>query len=227
MPESTEVQAVPRPIQAKHSGVETGRSRSGSESVLTLLFFVSGCSAILYELVWQRTLFSVVGINIEAVTLIVTEFMLGLGIGSLLGGRVSQGVRNNSLYWFAGLEVAIAVCGAVSLPVLRTVGAWSVQAPAVVMPVATFALLAIPTLAMGATLPLLVNYRVGRSGNVGYSVGSLYFVNTLGAAVAAYATVYVLMGKLGQQGIVWLAMGCNLLVATSAILLSASEARDR
>ena len=56
------------------------------DAALALLFFVSGWSAILYELVWQRTLFATVGINIEAVTLIVTEFMLGLGIGSLLGG---------------------------------------------------------------------------------------------------------------------------------------------
>jgi hypothetical protein len=95
------------------------------------------------------------------------------------------------------------------------------------MPMTTFALLALPTLAMGATLPLLVNYRVGRSGNVGYSVGSLYFVNTLGAAVAAFAAVAYLMGALGQQGAVWAAVGCNVLVASCAILLSMAARRAR
>jgi spermidine synthase len=195
-------------------------SRDIPDSALTLLFFVSGWSAILYELVWQRTLFAVVGINIEAVTLIVTEFMLGLGLGSLLGGRLSRTVRSASLDWFAALELGIAAFGAVSLPLLRTVGGWTLRAPPAVMPATTFALLALPTLAMGATLPLLVNYRVGRSGNVGYSVGSLYFVNTLGAAAAAFAAVVFLMGALGQQGVVWAAVGCNVLVASCAILLS-------
>jgi len=225
MVEISRIASLEAPVQVEV--VEHGKRRSsgGPDSLLTLLFFVSGCSAILYELVWQRTLFAVVGINIEAVTLIVTEFMLGLGIGSLFGGWLSQIARSRSLYWFAGIELAIGLFGAVSLPVLRTVGAWTVQAPPIVMPLTTFVLLAVPTLAMGATLPLLVNYRVRRSGNVGYSVGSLYFVNTLGAAVAAYATVYVLMGKLGQQGVVWLAMGCNLLVATCGILLSAADRR--
>ena len=93
------------------------------------------------------------------------------------------------------------------------------QAPTLVMPIITFGLLAIPTLAMGATLPLLVNYRVERTGNVGSAVGSLYFVNTLGAAAAAFTSVAVLMGTLGQQGVVWAAVACNLFVATCALLL--------
>src|SRR3954469_23673543 len=84
-----------------------------ADAALTFLFFVSGWSAILYELVWQRTLFAVVGINIEAVTLIVTEFMLGLGIGSLLGGWLSRAVRTRAVYWFAALELGIAAFGAV------------------------------------------------------------------------------------------------------------------
>ncbi len=206
---------------------DTRMERHGPDSTLTFLFFVSGWSAILYELVWQRTLFAVVGINIEAVTLIVTEFMLGLGLGSLLGGWLSRTARSASLYWFAALELGIAAFGLVSLPLLRTAGGWTLQAPSFVMPVATFALLALPTLAMGATLPLLVNYRVGRSGNVGYAVGSLYFVNTLGAAAAAYAAVFFLLGRLGQQGVVWSAVGCNVLVASAAILLSSSERKAR
>ena len=95
------------------------------------------------------------------------------------------------------------------------------------MPLTTFGLLVLPTLAMGATLPLLVNYRVARSGNVGYSVGSLYFVNTLGAAVAAFGAVVFLFGALGQQGVVLLAVACNLAVASTAALVARSEGRVR
>jgi spermidine synthase len=227
MPQSTPVQSrgVDRQLALQEAGL--ARWREIPNSALNFLFFVSGWSAILYELVWQRTLFAVVGINIEAVTLIVTEFMLGLGIGSLLGGRLSRAVQGAALLWFAALELGIAAFGAVSLPLLRTVGGWTLEAPAVVMPMTTFALLALPTLAMGATLPLLVKYRVSRSGNVGHSVGSLYFVNTLGAAASAYTAVVFLMGALGQQGVVWAAVACNVLVASCAILLSRAETNPR
>jgi predicted membrane-bound spermidine synthase len=227
MQQSISVRSHETDVPVVRHEADPKQSHDIPDTALTLLFFVSGWSAILYELVWQRTLFAVVGINIEAVTLIVTEFMLGLGVGSLLGGRLSRAVRNTSLYWFAALELGIAAFGAVSLPLLRTVGGWTLQAPPVMMPTTTFALLALPTLAMGATLPLLVNYRVGRSGNVGYSVGSLYFVNTLGAAAAAYAAVVFLMGALGQQGVVWVAVGCNVLVASCAILLATRERNTR
>jgi len=45
-----------------------------------LLFFVSGIPALLYQIVWQRALFTIYGVNIESVTVIVTVFMLGLGL---------------------------------------------------------------------------------------------------------------------------------------------------
>jgi len=50
-----------------------------------LLFFASGIPAIIYQIVWERALFSLYGINIESVTIVVSAFMLGLGLGSLAG----------------------------------------------------------------------------------------------------------------------------------------------
>src|SRR5579862_6413789 len=50
------------------------------------LFFLSGFPALIYQIVWQRTLFIIYGVNVESVTVVVTAFMLGLGLGSLVGG---------------------------------------------------------------------------------------------------------------------------------------------
>src|ERR1700733_7809854 len=55
-----------------------------------LFFFISGFPALLYQIVWQRALFTLYGVNIESVTMVVTAFMLGLGLGSLAGGVVSR-----------------------------------------------------------------------------------------------------------------------------------------
>ena len=54
--------------------------------ILCVLFFFSGFPALIYQLTWQRALFRIFGVNIESVTIVVTAFMLGLGLGSLAGG---------------------------------------------------------------------------------------------------------------------------------------------
>ena len=72
---------------------------------------------------------------------------------------------------------------------------------------------------MGATLPLLVQHLVTRSGSVGSSVALLYFVNTFGSAVACYLCASFLLRDFGQSGSVRLAAGVNALVGISALLL--------
>lgn len=55
-----------------------------------LLFFISGFPALICQIVWQRAMFALYGVNIESVTVIVSVFMLGLGLGSLAGGWLSR-----------------------------------------------------------------------------------------------------------------------------------------
>src|ERR1700684_1773577 len=57
---------------------------------LCILFFFSGFPALIYQLSWQRALFRIFGVNIESVTIVVSAFMLGLGLGSLAGGYFSK-----------------------------------------------------------------------------------------------------------------------------------------
>ena len=61
--------------------------------VLCVLFFFSGFPALVYQLTWQRELFRIFGVNSESVTIVVTAFMLGLGLGSLAGGWISRQPR--------------------------------------------------------------------------------------------------------------------------------------
>lgn len=116
------------------------------------------------------------------------------------------------LRWFGGIEIAIGALGALSLAVFRGVGELTAGVSGLTVFALTFALLVVPTALMGATLPLLVAHAVRISGNVGKSVGALYFVNTSGSALAAFATAAWLLGHFGQQGTVWTAATLNLLI---------------
>jgi hypothetical protein len=176
---------------------------------LSLLFFFSGISALIYQVTWQRALFSSFGANIESVTIIVTIFMLGLGLGSLLGGRLTRRPLERLPAVFFTCELLIGAFGLVSLPLIRGVGQTLATAPLPVVTLATAGLLLPPTLLMGATLPILVQYLYGLLRHMSRTVGLLYFVNTLGSAFACFWTADVLFSLAGQQAAVVFAALCN------------------
>ena len=87
--------------------------------VLCVLFFFSGFPALIYQLTWQRQLFLIFGVNIESVTIVVTAFMLGLGLGSLAGGWLSKRRGIPPLPLLAAIELLTGAFGVVSLSDLR------------------------------------------------------------------------------------------------------------
>jgi spermidine synthase len=185
-----------------------------------VLFFVSGFPALLYQIVWQRALFTIYGVNIQSVTVIVTVFMLGLGLGSLAGGRLSTISRIQTLRAFGFIELSIGAFGVCSLSLFKYVAQFTAGASTAATGIVTFLLLLVPTLLMGSTLPLLVAFVVRRSANVGDSVGSLYSVNTFGSGTACLFASLFLMWLLGESGSVRLAASLNLLVGAVAIIFA-------
>jgi predicted membrane-bound spermidine synthase len=185
--------------------------------LLHAVFLLSGFAAILYQLVWQRSLFRLLGTSSESVTMVVTAFMLGLGLGSLAGGWVSVRSRIPLPVVFGLVEMGIGAFGLVSLPLFAGIASVTAAARGLTIGLIAFVAVLIPTLFMGGTLPLLVAYLVRRSGNVGRSVGFLYFINTLGSALGSLAAAFWVMGHLGQSGSVLLAASTNLTIGVSII----------
>lgn len=195
-------------------------------SWLYVLFFLSGFPALIYQIVWQRALFAVYGVNIESVTIVVTAFMLGLGLGSLIGGQLSRTTRLPLLLLFGLVELGIAVYGLFSLSIFH----WAAQSTAgsslVKTSIVTLLLIVVPTMLMGSTLPLLVEHMVRVSKSVGWSVGRLYFVNTLGSALACFVAANATMKQLGQSGSVRLAAIVNASIGTAVLLLFLHSRRE-
>jgi predicted membrane-bound spermidine synthase len=185
--------------------------------VLLAVFTVSGICALLYQLIWQRALLLIYGSNIESVTMVVSAFMLGLGLGSLLGGAVSKRPGIPLLFLFGCVEILIGAYGAISLSLFDIVGEATGTGSPLATGVLCFLLVLVPTLLMGSTLPLLVAHYVNASGNVGYSVSMLYFVNTLGAGLGAFLAAFVILGALGLQNSVLLAVALNLFAGATIL----------
>src|SRR5262249_25068310 len=111
---------------------------------LHLLFFLSGFPALLYQILWQRALFTIYGVNIEAVTVVVSAFMLGLGLGSLAGGLLSR-ARLPLLLMFSAMEAAIGAFGLASLRLFHWVASFTAGAPAIETGLIAFGLVLAPT----------------------------------------------------------------------------------
>ena len=185
---------------------------------LSFLFFCSGISAIIYQVVWQRLLFASFGTDIESITIIVSVFMLGLGLGSLIGGRLSDTSGKKLLYYFIFFELAIGVFGLISNPLITYVSDLTLEMNQAWLPFIIFAILFVPTFAMGATLPVLVSYLFKQTKSVGGTVTKLYYINTLGSAIGCLITVGVLFLFGTRQIAIFTAAGLNFTIALLTFL---------
>ena len=210
-----------------------GSTQKAMRFVVFLLFFGSGVSGLVYEVVWTRHLIYLFGATLFAVSTVLAAFMGGLALGSYILGKYADKNRNN-LRLYAILEVGIAV-SALLLPFLLSlldpiyrVAYTSLKGSFFLLSllrfILTFAVLLIPTTMMGGTLPVLSRFLARKKETLGLNVGALYSLNTLGAVLGCFLTGFIFIAAFGVRGATFLAAGVNLLVALVAFLLA--RARD-
>jgi spermidine synthase len=185
-------------------------------ALLSAVCFCSGFSGLVYQVAWQRLLTIHYGIGAISIALIVSVSMLGLGLGSLVGGRLTQRAREPYLL-YAGVEGAIGVSGLVSLPLILWLGRISADYTPAASFAWLFALLVVSTLPMGTTLPLLTTMYARGTGAFIRRVSHLYYLNTLGAAAGAIVTGYLLVSIVGLDGCVYVAAGINVVLAAAIL----------
>ncbi len=194
-----------------------------------VLFFLSGATGLIYELLWVRVLYQSFGSTIQSVTTVVAAYMGGLGLGAwLFGRRADRTPRPAVLYGW--LEIAIGVFGILSPLVLGlahwmyigTAGALALGGAASValrFGLAALVLL-IPTTLMGGTLPVLTRALTGEDrGLLKPSLGRLYGLNTLGAMTGTALAGFFLIEFVGVRASLLATATLNLAIGVAAISL--------
>ncbi|MBI4881902.1 MAG: fused MFS/spermidine synthase [Planctomycetes bacterium] len=204
------------------------KSPRGSAPILAVALF-SGAAALVYEIVFFRSLGLLFGAAIHAVAAVVTSFLGGLGLGAWLGGRLLH--RGNPLRIYAALELLTAAFGIASPWVFAAARAFAAPPPGdSACPAGTlalsFLLLLWPTLMMGATFPVLGRAVAAGLGPEGIArrVGLLYGWNTAGAFLGTLLAAYVLLPAAGLQSAAHAAAAANLALAGAALWLSSRRA---
>lgn len=220
------------------------RSKSAARNRLAVLaailafFFVSGASGLLYQVVWTRKLVLLFGTTSFAVSTVLSIFFIGLGTGSLIGGRLADRPRGRGPLFFYGLfEVLIgawavlfifAIDGteAAVVGLLRGVAA-SRGAGIALRAGLSGAFLLVPVVLMGATLPLLAKFVTSGSGSGqnrhGRLIGTLYSINTFGAVAGCALTGFFILPALGYTRTTLAGAAANAAIGLLAMLMSLRE----
>src|SRR5437667_1791223 len=206
-----------------------------SKPVLTysFLFFLSGATGLIYELLWVRVLYQSFGSTIQSVTTVVAAYMGGLGLGAWWLGRAADRSQRPAVL-YGWLEIAIGAFGIISPLVLglahwiyiSTAGALSLGgAASVALRFGLAALvLMIPTTLMGGTLPVLTRALMGEDrGLLKPSLGRLYGLNTLGAMTGTTLAGFFLIEFVGVRASLWATAAINLAIGAAAIRLGRQQ----
>lgn len=184
----------------------------GFKTIKTV-FFMSGFAALIYQIAWQRLLFTAFGVDLESITIIIAVFMAGLGIGAYYGGRIADRFPNYIILFFALTEIGIGIFGLMSPTLIGVVKDIFLYSNIATIALANFVLLLFPTFLMGTTLPLLTQYLNKYIDNIGNNIGWLYFTNTMGAAFACIATGFLLFNYFTLTQVIYFAAMINCIVA--------------
>ena len=204
-------------------------------ALIALLFFLSGASALTYQVVWLRMLSLVFGVTVHAASAVLTSFMAGLALGSWAGGKLADRVRS-PIRAFALIELAIAGT-AVLVPIALDGlgGLYAVlhaRAPddlvrlTIARVICSGAVLLVPTTLMGASLPVLAKYAAARNEAAARRIGALYAANTAGGISGTLLAGFVLIGGIGIAATTRLAAVVNVLVGLGALLLTRLAGRE-
>ncbi len=194
-----------------------------SNRLLFAAIFISGFSALIYQLIWVRLLGLVFGVSSFAVATVVAVFLLGLGLGGYVFGRLSERTRD-PLRIYLYVELGIAATSLLSylvieaLPVYRylyeyaynNLGFYGLSVARLAL---SLLVLLPPVFLIGGTMPLIAKYFLRSPENLGSGFSKLYYVNTLGACAGVLLTGFFFVKYFGVIATLMIAIGGNILVA--------------
>jgi spermidine synthase len=206
-----------------------GPGRTAFIALVHGMFLLSGAAALVYQVVWTRSLGLVFGGSHLAVTTVLAVFTGGLALGGLAFGRRARDPVG-LLRLYGTLELGIAASAVLFVVLIRLYPAIYVllarlapESPvylsAVRVTLAALALI-VPTTLMGGTLPVLSAFVSARTEDLGGRLSFLYASNTLGAVAGAAAAGFLLLPRTSVTTALAVAAGTNAAVGLLGILLN-------
>ncbi|MFN7138641.1 MAG: hypothetical protein ACK4UN_04830 [Limisphaerales bacterium] len=200
--------------------------------LLTLLFFFSGATALVYQVVWSKYLALMFGSTVQAQTVVLAVFMGGLASGNRLFGKRSD-LLAKPIAVYGGIEIIIGIYALVFNGLFLVVDSWFVKLGAgyldqpqkllLLKGAISVSLLLLPTVLMGGTLPLVAAWLQKRASDAGKGSAGFYAINTFGAVIGAGVSGFYLVRQFGLPTTLMIAGALNVLIGLVALAITRKE----
>jgi len=184
-------------------------------------FIISGFCGLVYEVVWVRLAMASFGVTTALVSIVLSIFMAGLGLGSwgvgVLTRKMSESNAPRMLRFYSLAELLIG-CSALLVPielkfgrqVMLHMGSWQTSRYYVLAGILISLTLLPWCTFLGSTFPLLMSViRQTCHTASSRSFSYLYLANVVGALLGTLLSAFVLIELLGFQSTLWFAAGLN------------------
>jgi spermidine synthase len=210
-------------------------TKAGDTMLIPLLFFCSGATALVYEVLWSKYLALLFGSTVQAQTVVLAVFMGGLALGNKWFSRgADRAARPLAIY--GRIELAIGVYAllfsflyALADRVFVGVGSGLLEHRAALLflkGALSVLLLGLPTVLMGGTLPVLAAWLQRHAADAGRGTARFYAINSLGAVCGAGVSAFILVPSLGMPATIRATAVANIVVGLAALLLAGRAVRN-
>jgi spermidine synthase len=195
-------------------------NKSNDKLIISFLFFLSGFTALVYEVAWLNRIQLIMGHTTYALVTVLSAYLIGLALGSLYSRKLIN-KKINTFNIYITFELLIGIYGLLFYPLLKMFqyfydGMISPELPLPLLSSIHFlfagALVIIPTILMGATLPLLSSYLYKTKEELSLNISALYGINTLGAFFGCLFTGYFILPSIGYRNTILLCAVINLFI---------------
>src|SRR5437870_11209566 len=203
--------------------------RLNVKSILYVVFFLSGATGLVYEVIWVRLTGLIFGNTSQAISTVLGAFMAGLALGSWKLGKKADRT-NNPLRMYGLLEIGIWLSAALVPLIFRALDSvyWAVAPSVSSVPggaasirfAASFIVLLTPTFLMGGTLPVLARFFTKTVDEVETKVGVLYALNTFGAAAGTIAAALIFIPGIGNTRTTLIIATLNVAIGLFAVWMA-------
>lgn len=169
--------------------------------------FLSGFSGLLYEIIFLLLANIIMGAKAASTSMVIALFLLGLSVGALLGGSLSQKQTHHKSFFILS---NVLCAGLILLTLLLFHFAYLSLHWIIVLCIGSIIILLIP-LFQGMNIPLAT--RILDSDGNTHSTGFVYFANTIGSVLGALVSGLMILPLLGFQGALIIGILCNILAA--------------
>lgn len=196
--------------------------------LVLIAFGITGFCSMAYEVLWMRIMIFVLTTATYSFPTMLTTFLCGLAIGSLISSRFIVAKIRRPLLWFGFIELTLGFSVLLSIPLLS----WMEQIDFVISSYITtpgpsriiitrfldaVVIMIIPTILMGMAFPIVIKGCLGGSKDIGKRTGQAYAFNTIGCVLGSFFAGFVFLPIMGTHKALLLVIAINFLAGIALV----------